>query len=63
MSTKGDEQGKKITTNTIALKTRVPVEGTQESRQIFLCLQKKGNWTTYSFSFFLNTVVPLNLVI
>ena len=41
MSTKGGEQGKKITANTVALKIRVPEWGTQESRQNFF-LQKKG---------------------
>ena len=35
MYMKGDEKGKKITANTIALKTRVPGEGTQESRHFF----------------------------
>ena len=34
MSTKGDEQGKKITANTVALKARVR-GGTKEFRQIF----------------------------
>ena len=38
MSTKGDEQGKNITAITLALKIRVPGEGTQESRQFFLFL-------------------------
>ena len=38
-------------------------EGTQESRQIFFFFAEKKNWTTYWFSFFLNTVVPLNLAI
>ena len=37
---------KKNTANTIALKTRVPGEGTQESRQLFF-LQKK-EWTDNS---------------
>ena len=53
---------KKITANTIALKTRVPGEGTQESRH-FILFAEKRDLTTYWFSFFLNTVVPFNLVI
>ena len=39
MSTKGDEQSKKITAITVALKIRVQ-EGTQESRQIFFWHEK-----------------------
>ena len=35
MSSKGGEQGKKITAITVALKTRVPEEGTQDSRFFF----------------------------
>ena len=73
MSTKGDKQRKKIiantvalqkkiTANTVTLKTRVRA-GTKESRQTFFFLAEKRNWTTYWFSFFLNIVVPLNLVI
>ena len=46
MSTKGDEQGNKITANTVALKTRVPGVGTQKSRQIFFCRRKE--WTDNS---------------
>ena len=41
MSTKGDKQGKKNTANTVALKTRVLGEGTQESRYFFF--QNKRN--------------------
>ena len=32
---------KKITANTVALKTCVPGEGTQEKDRFFFCLQKK----------------------
>ena len=35
MSSKGRKQGKKNTANTIGLKTRIPGECTQESRQFF----------------------------
>ena len=47
MSTKGDEQRKKITANTVALKNRVR-GGTEESRQIsfffFFCRKKELNY-------------------
>ena len=40
MYPKGDEQGKNITSITIALKTRVPGESTQESWQFFFYVSK-----------------------
>ena len=48
MSTKGDGQSKKKKkkkkySNTAALKTRVPGEGTQESRHFF-CRKKEVNY-------------------
>ena len=44
MLTKGDEQAKKITANTVALKTRVPGRGggLQEFRQIFLFAENRN---------------------
>ena len=41
MSTEGDEQGKKITANTLVLKPRVLREGVHENLDRFF-LQKKG---------------------
>ena len=68
MSTKGDEQGKKIPANTVAFTIRVP-RGVHKNLDRFFLFAEKGmdrlfvKRTTYWFSFFLNTVIPLNLVI
>ena len=46
MSTKGDEQGKKITPNTVSLKSRVPGEGTEQSIQFCFVFAKKKQQKT-----------------
>ena len=43
MSTKGDKQGKKITANTVALKTREPGGGHKNlDRFFFVCRKRNG---------------------